>query len=330
MIDIAPLIEKTKKYRPLAANLATGIIFGFALIFMKYGLNAVGQDAVKFLAFRFTIGFITMSLMLLFRLRRVDYRGKPVWLLFLCGALNPLISQVMETSAVTHAPTAQIAMFLSLVPILVVLLSVYINKERPTRRQVCFMFVSVSGVVIIALAGGNLRGGSGIGFFFMITALLAISLVRVFIRRASMYFTAFETIYVTTGMGAAGFSLFTTVTHAMRGELGGFFAGLWTSEFVIPVLYLGICSCVVAFLCMTYAAGRLPIAVSASTGTLNTVISIFAGVFILGEVLRAADVAGAAVILAGIIGMGLSYNKSDDAGNRLKLSNGAENSAART
>ena len=308
------------KYLPLAANLITGVIFGFAMVFMKSALNVTGQDAVKFLAFRFTLGFITMSLMLLFRLRRVEYRGKPVWLLFLCGGMNPLISQVMETSSVSYAPTAQIAMFMSLVPILVVLFSIYINKERPTKKQVTFMFVSVIGVLIISLTGGNISGGSRIGFLYIITALLAIALGRVFVRRASDYFTAFETIYVTTGMGAAGFCLTTTVTHAVKGDLNGFFSGLWTPGFVAPVLYMGICSCVVAFLCMTYAAGRLPIAVSASTSTLNTVVSILAGVFILNETLHPADAAGAALILGGIVGMGLSYDKSDEAGNKLAIS----------
>ncbi|MCL2058099.1 MAG: DMT family transporter [Oscillospiraceae bacterium] len=295
------------------------MIFGFAMVFMKTAMNVVGQDAVKFLAFRFTLGFAVLSLMLLLGARRVSYKGKPVWLLFLCGALNPLVSQVMETSSVTYAPTAQIAVFLSLIPILVVVLSVCINREKPTRRQIVFMGVSVSGMLIINFAGGNMGGGSGRGIAYIVIALVVISFARVFIRRASTHFTAFETIYVTTGMGAVGFSIVSATAHAARGGgFGDFFAGLWVPGFVVPVLYMGICSCVVAFLCMTYAVGRLPIAVSASTSTLNTVVAILAGVFILGESLRAADVVGAAVILGGIVGMGMSYDKADTAGNRYK------------
>lgn len=311
--------KRIKNYLPLLASLSTGVIFGFAMVFIKSALSVVNQDAVKFLAFRFTLGFLTLSLLLLFRIRRVSYKGKPVWLLFVCGGMNPLISQVLETSAVTHAPTSQIAVIISLLPIFVVLFSIPINKERPTGRQAVFMLVSVSGMLIINLAGGNLGGGTRTGLFLIISALLVISLARVFIRRASMYFTAFEIIYVTTGMGAAGFSLATAAAHAAAGDLSSFFTGLWTPRFVIPVMYMGICSCVVAFLCLTYAAGHLPIAVSTSTGTLNTVVAVMAAVFILGEGLRAADVAGAAVMLAGIIGMSLSYNSADKSGNRLSL-----------
>ena len=312
-------MKDIKYYLPLIANLATGVIFGFALVFIKMGLSYTNQDAVKFLAFRFSVGFITMSLMLLFRLRTVSYKGKPVWLLFLCGGMNPLISQVLETSAINYSPTAQIALFLSMIPVLVVLLSVPINKERPTKRQVAFIIVSVSGMLIINLAGGNMGGGSPLGLFYMIAAIVVISLGRLYIRRASASFTAFETIYVTTGMGAVGFCITTTITHAAGGRLSGFFTGLWAPGFLASVLYMGICSCVIAFLCMTYATGRLPIAVSASTGTLNTVIAIIAGVLILGEELRAADIVGAAVIMAGIIGMSLSYDSKDASGNRFKV-----------
>ncbi|MDR2933011.1 MAG: DMT family transporter [Oscillospiraceae bacterium] len=296
-----------KKYLPLICNLVAAVIFGFAMLFMKTGMRVVGQDTVKFLAFRFTVGFITLNLLLLFKLQKVCYKGKPLGLLLLCGALNPLISQVLETSSTTYAPTAQIAVFMSLVPILVVVFSVFINKERPSRRQIFFMLVSILGVFVINFVGGQMHGGTAAGMALILSAMLVISLGRVFVRRASASFTPFETIYITTGMGSVGFTLATVFSHAAKGALNRFFSGLWTADFIVSVLYMGIASCVIAFLCLTYATGNLPIAVSASTGTLSTVISILVGVFILGERFRVIDIVGAVIILGGIVGMSLSY-----------------------
>jgi len=47
--------------------------------------------------------------------------------------LNPLLAQFLEVTAVTYAGTAQMAIFMSLVPLMAVLLSVVINRELPNR-----------------------------------------------------------------------------------------------------------------------------------------------------------------------------------------------------
>ena len=69
-----------KKYMPLLANLASGVLFGLALLFIKQGMNAVHQDTIKFLAFRFTTGFIVMTLLVIFGVQKLHYQGKPVGL----------------------------------------------------------------------------------------------------------------------------------------------------------------------------------------------------------------------------------------------------------
>ena len=273
-------------------------------------MRVVQFDAVKFLAFRFTLGFLVLSLLLITGLQKVNYRGKPVYLLFLCGTLNPLISQILETTATTYAPTSQLGLFLSMIPILVVVLSIPINRELPSRRQVLFMIVSVSGILLINLVKGQMENSTPLGLILVLSALAVISMNRVFIRRASGRFTAFETIYITTGMGAIGFGISTVLSHAARGQLSSFFDGLATPNFIIPILYMGIFSCVIAFLCLTYAAGHLPIAVSSSTSVLSTVINVLVGIFILKEVFRPIDVIGTIITFFGIVGMCLSYNTS--------------------
>ena len=273
-------------------------------------MRVVEYDGAKFLAFRFTICFLVMTLLLALGFQKVKFKGKPVYLLVLCGILNPLASQMLETTATTYAPSSQIGVFYSLIPALVVLLSVPINRELPTRRQIFFMVVIISGILSINLVAGQMKGGTKLGLILILVEMFTVSLHRIVVRRSSVYFTAFETIYLTAGMGALCFSIVTVASHAARGRLHLFFDGLWTPNFVIPILYMGIMSSVIAFLCLTYAAGRLPIAVSSSTSMINSVITVLVGVFILGEVFRPIDVIGTTVTFLGIIGMSLSYNAS--------------------
>ena len=299
-----------KRYLPLIANFIAATIFGFAMLFIKMGMRVVQYDSVKFLAFRFTLGFVVMSLLLVLRFQKIKYKNKPFWLLLCCGALNPLISQVLETTATTYAPTSQIAIVFSLLPIFIVCLSIPINRERPAKKQVVFMAVSVLGIVLINAVGGQPGETTAYGLFLSFAAVAAISLQRVLVRRASAHFTAFETIYVTTGMGAAGFCATTAVTHVARGRPPGYFDCLSSPDFIVSILYMGVMSCVVAFICLTYANGRLPVAVSSSTSIFNSVVSVLVGVFILNESFRAIDVVGAGVTFAGILCMSLSYDAS--------------------
>ena len=90
-------------------------------------------------------------------------------------------------------------------------------------------------------------------------------------------------------------------------------------DFILSVLYMGIGSCVIAFLCMTYAAANLPIAVSASTANFNTVITIFVGVLILHEKFRVVDIIGTVLILLGVYGMSRCYNAADRTANRYQV-----------
>ena len=75
----------------------------------------------------------------------------------------------------------------------------------------------------------------------------------------------------------------------------------------------------IAFLCMTYASANLPFAVYASTCTLSTVISIVSGVVLLHEVFKPVQVVGTIIILIGIVGVSLSYDKKDEEGNKFHL-----------
>ena len=60
-----------KKYYPLLANILAQTIFGLAYFFIKMGMAVVDQDTVKFLSFRFTLGFLAMTAVLALGIQRV-------------------------------------------------------------------------------------------------------------------------------------------------------------------------------------------------------------------------------------------------------------------
>ena len=305
-----------KRYLPLFANIISQMIFGFAYLFLKMGMAVVDQDTVKFLSFRFGLGFIALSLILLLGIRKASYRGRPVRLIILCGLFNPMISQILETTSTTYAPTSQIAMYNSLLPVIMLLFSALINHEYPTRRQLMFVVLTTIGVFITTLADKSETGLTSLGLILIIGTIISVSLNRVLVRRASGEFSSFEIVYVTTAMGAAFFNAISMGKHMMMEPLSTYLSGLSDPRFLVSLIYMGIGSCVIAFLLMTYASANLPFAVFSSTSTLSTVVGILSGVFLMHETFRPVEALGVAVILIGIIGVSLSYDKNDASGNR--------------
>lgn len=308
-----------KKYFPLIANLISQTLFGFGYLFMKMGMEVVDQNTVKFLSFRFGLGFLALSLMLILGIKKVHYKGMPVKLILLCGLFNPMISQILETTSTTYAPTSQISMYNSLLPVIMLAFSALINHEYPTRRQLMFVLLTVAGVFVTTLADKTESGMTTLGFILIIGTMIAVSINRVLVRRASAVFSSFEITYITTAMGAAFFNMLSIGGHLRTAPLSTYLDGLAQPQFFIAVLYMGIGSCVAAFLLMTYASANLPFAVYSSTCTMSTVVGILSGVLILHEVFHVEEVIGLIIILIGIIGISLSYDKSDSEGNKFHL-----------
>ena len=81
-----------------------------------------------------------------------------------------------------------------------------------------------------------------------------------------------------------------------------YFAPLAHSQAIIPLLYLGILSSIVAFFMVNYTISKIPVSQSAVFANLCTIVSIAAGVLILKEDFFFYDFIGAVVILVGVWG----------------------------
>lgn len=289
-----------KKAAPLLAGIFAQVLFGFTMLFIKHGMAIVHQDTIKYLAFRFVTGFLCMTLLIALGICKVNFRGKNLKYAIICGLCNPLVSQVLETSSTRFAPTAQIAMLSSICPIVVVVLGVVLFHEKVSRAGVGFCLLSVFGVFLTSI--GPMEGATTTGLILILALIVVVAFSRIFLRESRLSLTAFESVYITTAMGAVGFTLTTLVTHVARGELGTFFTGLGSWDFISAVLYMGIGSCVVAFCLMAYSATSLSVEVYACLNTIYTVVCMAVGACLLHEKLDALDVIGTAVILCGVIG----------------------------
>lgn len=286
---------------PILAGITASSIFGLSFMFSSVALKIV--DTFTLLSFRFLLAFSVMSILVLLKLIKVDYKGKDFKTLFLLGLMQPIIYFIFETYGIKNSSSSIAGVVIALIPITVAVCSAYFLKEKPTVLQWVFIFTSVVGVIFIIVMGSSSSGSVNlIGIICLLMAVLSATVFNLLSRKLSKVFTPLELTYFMMGLGAVVFTVISLVEHIIKGNLGEFFTPLTNNSFIIPLLYLGILSSIVAFLFINYSLSKLEASKSAILGNFSTIVSIIAGVVFLKEDFRFFHIIGSILILVGVWG----------------------------
>jgi len=286
---------------PILAGITASSIFGLSFMFSSVALKIV--DTFTLLSFRFLLAFSVMSILILLKLIKVDYRGKDFKTLFLLGLMQPIIYFIFETYGIKNSSSSIAGVVIALIPITVAVCSAYFLKEKPTVLQWVFIFTSVVGVIFIIVMGSSSSGSVNlIGIVCLLMAVLSATVFNLLSRKLSKVFNPLDLTYFMMGLGAVVFTVISLVEHIIKGNLGEFFTPLTNSSFIIPLLYLGILSSIVAFLFINYSLSKLEASKSAILGNFSTIVSIIAGVVFLKEDFRFFHIIGSILILVGVWG----------------------------
>jgi len=287
--------------KALLACLTGYTIFGFSFMFSKIALGRVSPFVL--LSVRFVAAFLVMNILLLTGRMRVSLRGKPVKMLLLLGLVQPVFYYIFETYGVAMTTAAFSGVMIGLVPVVGLVFGVLFLKEKCTLFQVACTILSVVGV---ALTGsGGMAGNSLTGFLLLFGAVVSASLFTIISRSTSAYFSAFERTYVMFALGSVVFTAIAVVQS--RGQLTETLASMASLEFWGAIVYLSVASSVCAFLLINYAlshesAGKLLI-----FSNFTTVISVLAGIFIMGDSFSPLQLLGIVIITFSVFGV--SYQK---------------------
>ncbi len=289
-------------WKAYLSGLVMALIFGLTFLFAKEGLRYLSPMVL--LAYRFGIAAVTLTLLLLLKVVKVDYHGKPIKGVIALSVFYPVISFVFETIGIKYVSVSQAGIMVSLMPIFVMILGMAILKENPTGIQKLFIAASITGVIVtVAFAKGSGESGNFIGILLLLAAVFAGSINNVLSRKYSKYFTATEITFVMLWIGAVFFSLVSMAQGIINHDLyNRLIAPMYEVSSVTAVLYLGLLASVIAFFAMNYMLSKLPVVNASVFTNLATVISILAGVVIMHETLHWYQIAGGVLIISGVIG----------------------------
>lgn len=283
------------------AAIISSIFFGLSFLFSKIALTVANPLAL--VAFRFLLAFSVMSALIMFKIFKVNYKNKPIKELILVCLAEPVVYFIFETYGIRETSSSIAGLMLAIIPIAVTILGVYFLKEIPSIKRVMYIVVSVLGVAIIGVMSASDNTSTSLrGILLLLGAVTCAGLFTIISRKASKHFTPIEITYFMMGSGAVFFNIIWITSLIIRGDIRTYFDPLSKSEFVIPVLFLGILSSIVAYLLINYTLSKIEASNTSVFANISTIVSVVAGVVILKESFHFYDFIGSALILIGVWG----------------------------
>ncbi len=293
-----------KEYKPYLSGLIYASIFGLSFMVTKNVLNFI--EPFHFLGLRFLAATILMSLLIFFKVIKVDYKKKSIKPILMLSILQPVIYFTGEIYGVKNITSSQAGMMIALIPIFVTILSAIILKEYVNFRQLICIICSVLGVMLITIMQSGVNGESKlIGYFFILAAVLAGAGFSVSSRKLSVDYKPFELTYIMMIVGAVFFN----ILGVSQVGFETYFLPLSNIDVLQALIYLAFLSSIIAFGLMNYTLSKIPAARAALFANLTTIISIIAGVVLRGEPFFWFHLIGGSMILFGVIGVNRFANK---------------------
>jgi len=179
-------------------------------------------------------------------------------------------------------------MLIAIIPIVVMLLSPALLKERVRWYQYLFGLMSFFGVsLIIGFSQFSFQGL--LGKLLILGAVFSAALYNISSRKFSSEFKPEE---ITFFMMITGFVFFLFLSLVF-----GQFKLALQVPVIISALYLGIFSSVVAFFLVNFMLSRVSPTISSLFANLTTVVSVVAGNLIRRESIRTMQVIGMCLII---------------------------------
>ncbi len=220
--------------------------------------------------------------------RRLAAAGLAGVLLF--GGGNGLV-----VLAELHIPSGLVALVLAISPLLVALTTRALFKEPIRPLQAAGMALGFAGLVVLAQPGGA-SGMDGAGLALSLGATVLWTAGSVFSSRARLP----ESDLVNTSAQLLGGGLTLLLMGMLAGEPARMRLDHASPQSVLALLYLITFGSLVAFSAFTWLVRNAPLPLVFTYVYVNPVVAVALGALVAGERVGPRELAGGAIILAGV------------------------------
>jgi drug/metabolite transporter (DMT)-like permease len=277
------------------------VLFGLSFMFSRLALDSV--SAFTLLSWRFFTAFLLMTLLRVFGMWKINFKRMPISL-FCIGLFHPILYFLFETLGISLTSVAETGIIISTVPVVSMIMASIFLKENPTRLQIIAMILSVLGAVVVVLSQSVLSPTFSLaGYLALFATVISAGLFFIVSRGVTGYSSEAKS-YVMMGMGFVAFTLAALAEHARDHTVSEWLSLPFRDiNFLTAMLYLGALTSVVGTWAQNFSIARLGVHRSSAFAGIATVISVLAGVLLLGEPFSLAQGCGMVMILLGVTGV---------------------------
>lgn len=280
------------------AAIVESVLFGMTFLGAKIALT--GLDAIQVLACRWTIAFLLFSILLAFRVIKVNYRGKPMKLVLLMAFIQPCINTICETCGIDLTTTSESAIIYAMIPIAVVLISVIVLRHRITSFIGSGIALSFAGILISIVFGDSFSlGGKAIGYLCLIGMVLTTAIYTILSGHIANQFSPMERTFAMAALGSFWFNLL----DVARGTGFTCYAVCFREPKVgLAVLFLGAMGSFTSYILFNYVVANMPAPqASALQVNLISLTGVITGILFQGDSFGWYTVIGMALVIVGVV-----------------------------
>jgi drug/metabolite transporter (DMT)-like permease len=274
--------------------LVTVLIWSFHFAVIKYGLTH-GFTPLAYATVRFGVGSMIFAGLTYGRERSLSVQRRDLWILFGVVALSLYLNQMSFAYSIKLTTASTVALLFGTLPIFVGIIAWLTGVERPSRLQWLAICVSFLGVSLVAAdAEGGLSGDLGgilVGLVAPVTWSLYSVLVGPLLRRYSPY-----RISAVVGMAAIVPLALTSIPELSSegwDDVGALAWGALAFSILLAFVFANV-------LWFT-AIDRVGPNRASLYANLQPFLGALFAVLALGETMGTLQIAGGAVIAAGIL-----------------------------
>lgn len=293
-------------------------VYGIAILFsILVGFSFLGvktcvpvASSLQILVHRYNFAFLAILLLMAFRIVQVDLRGRSKKNLFLTAGTY-IGFMALQVVGMFYSTSIEASILFAIVPILAQIIAAVFLGEKATLSQNLFVGLSVAALIAMLVMGSNSLSFHAGGTILLLLSSVCMAVSNVFMRYVRAEYRPIEISTAIIIGGWAVFNIAFLIQGAIQGTISTYFSPFRHVEFVIAAAYLGIGCILLSAQLMSYLLSKLAAVKATIFGNVSTAISMIAGVVILGEPLMPYHIICAALIIAGVVGLGLSGNKPE-------------------
>lgn len=290
------------KSKPLLAVLAAGTFWGFMGLFVRK-LNAAGFGSLEVAQARITTGLILVGIyLLIFDKASLKIRLKDVWCFVGTGIVSLFFFSTCYFNALNYTSLSVAAILLYTAPVFVMLMSLFLFKEKMNLQKVLGLILAFAGCVLVSGIGGDssvstigVLLGLGSGFFYALYSIFG----RYAINRGYGAWTMTFYTFLFCAIGCTFLSDWKLMGSAVAADINILF---W-------ILGLGFVTAFLPYVLYSYGLENMESSKASILASVEPVVGTLCGVFIFHEPINATGITGIVLVLSAIVVLNINLKK---------------------